>query len=659
MKHRLLPLALAMSMLLACAAPAAAQGTSAKEQIVATRQAIVRDGKLVTAEVYNIDGYNYFKLRDVAAMLNGTDAQFDIVVDEAARTANIVSGQGYTVTGGELTAGADQSSTCVKSSWKLQRNGVPVDINAYSIGGSNFFRLSELGKVIGFGVAYNQSTNTVSITSQGASLVFDENDYVEETVMVDGVAVTSRSFKNVPYVSSPVDAEQQVMNIYVPAGYYEGKTINGYTAQTAPIYFLISVGGYMQGALIELDTEASINDCPTNTVERRANALSVALSQGYVVVSPAARGRNSDASEGVGKGVAGLADLKAAVRYLRYNDARMPGDAEKIISEGQSAGGAMSSLVAISGNNPYFDAELTRIGAADERDDVYACISFCPITDLEYANNAYEWLFNDESAWTGGTGFPDAGGVLTHDEEILSDVMKSMYPAYLNSLGLEDPETGAALTLNADGTGSYLDYLEKKLAESANKGLADGFVGTENITAENGFALENGVVTDADLHAYVLSDVYNRMKPTGAFDNGIIVWTGENNQFTLGTTAGSDTHFDATLSAAVSAANAKGANITGLNGASFNVTADNNIVTHMNPMNYLVRNQYQSDKANYFYIRVGAKDADTSLTISANLALALEKYDDAEVNYAMRWGLGHTGQYDLGEEFEWLNTRCR
>ena len=487
-------------------------------------------------------------------------------------------------------------------------------------------------------------------------LAFDNSQYIMETIQVDGTEVVSRSFKNVLYVANPADEEQEVMNIYVPEGYFNGETINGYTAETAPIYMLISVGGYMQGALIELDTEASVNELPTDTKERRGNAMSLALAQGYVVVSPAARGRNSDASDGVGKGIAGLADLKAAVRYLRHNDAAMPGDAEKIIAEGQSAGGAMSALIATTGNNEYFNEELERIGAANEKDDVFACISFCPITDLEYANNAYEWLFNGEIHWTGGTGFPNEGGDLTEGEQILSDEMKAMYPAYLNSLELEDPATGEALTLEEDGTGSYLAYIESKLAESANKGLADGFVGTEFITEENGFTLENGTVTAVDLKAYVQSDAYNRMKPAGAFDNGIIAWTGENNQFTMGTTEGSDTHYDQSMAAAVAAANEKGAGIEGLDGSSFEATADEEIVTHMNPMNYLVRNQYESDKANYFYIRVGAKDADTSLTISANLALALEKYDDADVNYAMRWGLGHTGQYDLAEEFAWIDS---
>ena len=36
------------------------------------------NGKLVSPQVYNIDGYNYFKLRDVAQVMNGTPATFQV-----------------------------------------------------------------------------------------------------------------------------------------------------------------------------------------------------------------------------------------------------------------------------------------------------------------------------------------------------------------------------------------------------------------------------------------------------------------------------------------------------------------------------------------------------------------------------------------------------
>ena len=58
----------------------------------------------------------------------------------------------------------------------------------------------------------------------------------------------------------------------------------------------------------------------------------VALSKGYVVASPGARGR----TELTGKAPAAIVDLKAAVRYLKANDKVMPGDAEKSFPTAQA-----------------------------------------------------------------------------------------------------------------------------------------------------------------------------------------------------------------------------------------------------------------------------------------------------------------------------------
>ena len=72
----------------------------------------------------------------------------------------------------------------------------------------------------------------------------------------------------------------------------------------------------------------------------KTNTIVEALAHGYIVASPGARGRTI----GNGKAPSAIVDLKAAVRYLKYNDKRMPGDANKIISNWTSAGGALSTL---------------------------------------------------------------------------------------------------------------------------------------------------------------------------------------------------------------------------------------------------------------------------------------------------------------------------
>ena len=52
---------------------------------------------------------------------------------------------------------------------------------------------------------------------------------------------------------------------------------------------------------------------------------------------------------------AALCDLKAAIRFLRHNAETIPGDVNKIISNGTSAGGAMSSLHGSPGDRPDYE----------------------------------------------------------------------------------------------------------------------------------------------------------------------------------------------------------------------------------------------------------------------------------------------------------------
>ena len=63
------------------------------------------NGKTVAPQAYNIDGYNYFKLRDVAYLLADTTAPFNVTWSASQSTVvNIVPGQKYQKVGGELSA---------------------------------------------------------------------------------------------------------------------------------------------------------------------------------------------------------------------------------------------------------------------------------------------------------------------------------------------------------------------------------------------------------------------------------------------------------------------------------------------------------------------------------------------------------------------------
>ena len=139
----------------------------AEDVVVPSNQALSVNGEAVTgAQVYNINGSNYFKLRDVAAMLNGTGSQFALEYDAAAREIVLTTGEAYTPDGSELTAGEDQSATAVRSSQSLTIDGESASLTAYNIGGNNYFMLRDLGEALGFEVDYDAATRTMIINSK-------------------------------------------------------------------------------------------------------------------------------------------------------------------------------------------------------------------------------------------------------------------------------------------------------------------------------------------------------------------------------------------------------------------------------------------------------------------------------------------------------------
>jgi hypothetical protein len=459
------------------------------------------------------------------------------------------------------------------------------------------------------------------------SLNFDATNYTTKTQTVDGKAVTYRAFEGIVYVKNPVDAKYQSLNFYVPEAYYAGASISGYTATKAPIFFPNSVGGYMPGE----------PDQPGEGREGGPNAALVALSKGLVVACPGARGRTTQDASGAytGKAPACIVDLKAAVRYLRYNDQAMPGDAEKIVSNGTSAGGALSALLGASGDSRDYEPYLKALGAADAADDIFAASCYCPITNLDNADSAYEWLFNGINDYKqikmGMLDYhmerTEVAGSLTADQIQVSNKLAALFPAYLNSLKLKGAD-GKLLGLKADGSGSFQDYVESYVIASAQKALDGG----KDLSALSWLTIKAGKVTALDFAQYLR--YVGRMKTPPAFD-GLDLSNGENGLF--GTSSVDAKHFTAFGMA----------NSTVPAGT----IADKSIVKILNPMNYIGAKGVTTAK--YWRIRHGTVDKDTSLAIPAILATTLAN-KGCSVDFALPWDRPHSGDYDLDELFAWI-----
>lgn len=122
-----------------------------------TNDTLTCNGTLQSPTVYKINGSNYFKIRDLAAILNGTEKQFSVGYDAALSSVTATTGQGYEKQPGDLSgAPAGGQKTGDPSNDAIYINGEKITAEVYKIDGSNYFKLRDLGRALDFYVGWSQ-----------------------------------------------------------------------------------------------------------------------------------------------------------------------------------------------------------------------------------------------------------------------------------------------------------------------------------------------------------------------------------------------------------------------------------------------------------------------------------------------------------------------
>ena len=513
------------------------------------------------------------------------------------------------------------------------------------------------------------------------SLVFDTSKYTVKTKTVSGTGsgtktVKYRYYSAIPYVAYPVDTNYQALNVSVPVE-IDGKAVD---ASNAPILLDINVGGYTSspvsggagggaapggagggapgvgvtpggtsapggaskpsgsapaggaaptasGSTYGPGTSAGNGTAPgQGTTANGAGGMvdngDLALAAGWVTVSPGCRGRDNEKNgKYYGKAPDAMVDLKSAVRYIRYNKGRLPGNPEWIVASGGSAGGALSTLLAASGDSPMYDSYLTALGAANVSDAIFASASYSPITDLDHADMAYEWMW--------GT-LPLNGKLV---DQTTSSQLTDDFTGYLGSLGLAG--------LNGFGTltpANYASYLMTTYLEPA----ATKYLASLSSSARTAYLTTNSWITWSGGTATFtwqkfLDHVGSRLKSVPAFDS-FTVSNAENIEFGDATT--NARHFTLySLRHATGNANAQ-------------LAADLPAkIKMMNPMYFL--EQKNPSRARHWWIRTGTLDNNTSHTVVGNLAAITTSLGDT-VDSALYWDGGHAVNEDAPEFIAWI-----
>lgn len=574
-----------------------------------------------------------------------------------------------------------------------------------------------------------------------STLTFDKTKYTTITVTLDGVSTPVRWYREVCYVGKPmklspdqrgsaVDNQNcgyQNMNIFVRevdaakqdnaillnvnnsgwfASYQGGK--GGWNG-TDPI----TNANYSGADIVNGGTYVSTSD---------TNKVGAALARGYVYINMASRSRGATAPAGVyedgiyqGKSPAAIVDGKAAVRYLRLNDGLMPGNANRIVVNGTSGGGAQSTQLGATGDNADYFPYLKAAGAAgidangksSISDSVFAIVAYCPIQDMGSADLAYEWMFNvlntralvsaDQKAGL----IVDAGGNelvrASNPDPTGSSTLMSKFVAYQASLGLKNAD-GAALTAD-----NMLPALETEFKKAASAYVKSG----KSIVAYNatGSAAANGVAggsgtlsykndfIDVDASGTVTSFHMSnylkfvakqaRLKAVPSFDQvgqtpalaaTPTTDTTKGGAVVNGNYSGGESNLFGTASQVYSNFTEYAWNNNNggdaVNAAQANVGLKNTGVTWANnPQQAFLLNQYKMINALPYVgktdgitpnwrIRVGARDRDTSFTVAYNLSRALKadtKVKDAD--FALFWDQGHAGNYDVQDAFAWIDRK--
>ncbi len=497
--------------------------------------------------------------------------------------------------------------------------------------------------------------------------------------------------ERVPYCSVQEVPAQQCMNIYIPAVYLredgtpsEAVHENGLTAESVPVIFENGLAGYMEAEPFDIE-------------DGRSGAKDF-LGAGFVYVSCGCRGRSSLNSEDrrCGKSPLSLVDLKAGIRFLKANRDVIPGNMDRIVSVGISAGGAMSSLLGSTGNSANYEKMLENIGAVmDETDDIFAAQCYCPIIDLDHADLAYEWMFRGQTHYTGMpfVGFDE--GDLTPFAAALSDKLADEYVSYFNGLGLVDAD-GRPVQIGSGHEGRGYELLMEKLTASAEKYLkklsAGEALSGPRATVPGGSeapSVEDYLAGNYEAHSFnpmeqkeitlpgiskqdfltldgkkvILSGMddmqkayHKRLKLSPAFDDLNLIQA-ENQEF--GTPDCDKMHFNTYIADMIRQLREEYPEEADryLEGYE-KVKGDEELARRrylINPMNY-IGTQEKADLAPHYRIRVGSRDADTSLMITLTLALKLAAAGCRDVNYEIVWDEPH-GRADYpGEVTAWVKS---
>ena len=175
----------------ASANTAAALPQSTSVKIQPSTHVVTVDGERVDPQGYNINGYNFYKLRDIAYILNGTDSQFNVTWDGANNRIVLTDDAAYQEVGGEMTSSVSAEIKNVsESDSTIVLDGKTLSLTGYRINGNNYYKIRDVGSALGFSVDFDPETEIVLIGSANAGQDDTQDDPNDETPITNAASYT-------------------------------------------------------------------------------------------------------------------------------------------------------------------------------------------------------------------------------------------------------------------------------------------------------------------------------------------------------------------------------------------------------------------------------------------------------------------------------------
>ena len=551
-------------------------------------------------------------------------------------------------------------------------------------------------------------SHTASATDE--ALRFDAGKFSTVNLTVDGVAMRVKQHR-VVYVANPIKMaavqinEQTRSTATLDDPYvYQTMVISvpeaAATSQRAAIWLRVNNSGWFASvatgasALLKVKEGAALS---TTGNDYNAAAAAAAIKAGYVVVDVGSRSRGIRSEDGrwVGKAPAAVVDVKAAIRYLRLNDALMPGSAERIVLTGHSGGGALTAAVAASGNSAEYLPHLAEVGAAGVagsgaalastvKDDVFAAVAYSPIHNLGNIDKGYEWQYRairDDSNTPPLNNIAYSAG----RQPAASAQLAAAFGPYVNGLGLKRAD-GSALTID-----KLQDVITTELKAELQRQIAQGkpvpqlgeaftvvkLPSAQSESVVNDWLTLSGsgraaTVANIDYAKFLRFQATNltinppatarRLKPVPSFDPvGVTdlapqALSGESNLF--GSEQARYSNFtEWSWNNNAVKGDDSGADDTGKTWAA--ALAGSPLLAQqlklVNPLDFLTARN--STVAPYWYVRHGMLDRDTALAMQVLLQHALMNNPAVkDLSFKLPYLIGHTGYADVQESFDWIKA---